>query len=265
MLNRQWMLMIAVLVSFQVGCYNRCQSPGGCGPFANSRIPSPGTGRLLIPSRSASQPYYVPGGSPALAQTLNPNQAAPTLAANPQQLNGWTQVPQGGNPSLAMGQPPLYNQIPQYNAPPTMSGTPGYRVATATTLPDRSASASLQDSGSNGTMNQGSRIDPSRLPASDATQVRAPSQIATNPAFLPPAQQPRYTADLRNVQTVMPPQFAGNQTLAQPNFQGQSAPPFYGAAPSYQSPFIRSNPQMAQSQGAQIGWSPRSNDRGEQR
>lgn len=273
MLNRQWIILIAVVVFWQTGCSNPYTSSTGYAPFATARVPAPGTGQLNIPTQVAGQPYYTPGSptpssiaSSNTPPTVNPAQPAPTVAQNTQSLNGWTPLPPGGYPNSTYpnsiaSQPPSYSSNFQPFGAPVASGSggsggmPGYRVATGTTMVNPAGVSSYQDSGTNGTVNQGARTDPSRLPASDATQVRAPSQVATNPGFAPPPQQPSYTSNLQNFPTSAPPQVAGNPISAAPNYQAQ---PYNGQPMNYQSPFIRTSPQMAQTPGtAGYGWAPR--------
>lgn len=276
MLNRQWIILIAVLVFWQAGCTNRCTSPSGCSPFSTARVPAPGTGQLTIPTQVAGQPYYTPGapGSTTASTTLNPTQSAPTVALNTQPLNGWAPLPPSGYtnstypnsgyptsvyPNSMVGQPPAYSSNFQVAGVPPSGGAPGYRVATGTTMANPATTSSLQDGGTNGTVNQGNRTDPSRLPASDATQVRAPSQVATNPNFAPPTQPASYSSNLQAFQPVVPPQVAGTPGSVPPNYQAQ---PYNGQPMSYQSPFVRTSPQMAQTPGTSgYGWAPRTGDR----
>lgn len=254
--HRKTLILLILCTAWLVsGCNRRCQSPGGCGPFANSRIPAPGTGQLTIPSRSAQQPYYVPGGGLAQNQVIDPNQSAPTLNQPNPQLNGWTPQPATGGPSFVASNAPVYNSQP-YVGGPGSGVPPGYRVATSSTLP---SSQSTLDSGQSRTSGQNERTDPTRLPATDATAVRAPAANTASASFLPPTLQPRYSASLNAFQPIAPPQMAGGNPTGQPRYQAQ---PMTAAAPSYQSPYVRTVPQMAQNApGSPVGWTPRDGDR----
>ena len=280
-MTRNWTIIAMLLViASTVGCNRRCNSPLLPRPFAsNARIPAPGTGNLQIPSRMASggQPYYVPG-SPGgtLSQAINPNQAAPTLATNPQDLNGWSRVApmMANNPqNVGIGQAPNYNQLPtSFTANNnTLPGNtlPGYRVATSTTLNTNQGSNGANfNSNPQGQPQQQAPLpggnDPSRIPASDASGSRAPSQLVTNaqfqaPQYQTPFQQQRYAADI-NVYQPIPPN--SNQGLPQPPIRYQAE--LMASQPSpYQSPYARTANVDPYQQGsasrttAPVGWNPR--------
>lgn len=150
----QWAVALATTVLLaSSGCQN-----GALGP---TRIPSP-------PTYSIGQNnYYNPGSAPAAGSVVDPNGIAPTPAGS-----GWQPTGQG-TPPAGTNQPRSAdngNFSLSSNAAVNSKGTTGFQSATAQTAP---------------TLNY--QNDPTRVPVSDATGVRAPARYQ-NPYSNMPAQ-----------------------------------------------------------------------------
>ncbi len=186
---------LVVLIGLSAGCRNsRFCGPytNGCCGFAQSAtLPAPQTGSLQIPSLNQGQPYYNPGnGVPTTAQQpaylVNPNSTAPTPANNSPTLapsQGWRPV---GNNNYSLN--PANTSAPQSVLQPTLAPrrAPVNFAANQLQSPSSVRTASSTNGGLSFTdsVNYRStrideRTDESRLPATDATSVRAPSGLNT--------------------------------------------------------------------------------------
>ena len=196
------------------GCRNRCNNACGGGLFAgNATIPAPPTYSLNIPSVARNQPYYVPGTN--TVAPANPNTYAPTPANSPTLPNRWepknntTGNGSGSSNSGSTGQSVLAAPTTFVESSP--SYPPGYRTAANTTLPG--AGLSYTDSTNYQTTRTDETRDGSRLPVTDASNVRAPA--ANFPAGnmnrlaqLPQPMAPRYPTTFNSTASVSQP-YAG--------------------------------------------------------
>ena len=181
-------VLAALFACSLAGCRNRCNNPCGGGLFAsNGTIAPPPTYSLNIPSVAQNQPYYQPNGGP-----ISTTARAPIPSNNNQNNsnNSNLQWRRPGNGTFGSQQPPLQ---PQNNAP---TGTRlvelnsgintgssvlvggiqnGARVATAT-QPLPATGDSFTDSRNFATTRIDERLDATRVPVTDATQVRATAQ-----------------------------------------------------------------------------------------
>lgn len=202
------LITVACVISLASGCRNCRLNPcnNACGFGASPTLPAPPTYSLQIPSLGKNQPYY--NGVPITARQpsplINPNSAAPTPASStptlaPQQ--GWRPVgtDQFSNPSVGSN----YPNSPQ-NQPTSVLQSPvdlspnraptGFASQPASTPPlnsvlqpgdNRTAAAangvSYTDSVNYRSTHVDERLDETRLPVTDASNVRAPSTLNTAP------------------------------------------------------------------------------------
>ena len=159
-----------LILTLQPGCANRCNQPGGYWLSGNTRIAPPPTYSLNIPSVANNQPYYSPGGA-----AVNPTGSAPTPADSNLQ---WRQP----NDSSQTSPNSNSNSINGSRFVETNSPAPG-RSVLGQIVPPAGRTAALPASGSSFTDSRNfqttqvdERQDSSRIPVTDATSVRAPSQ-----------------------------------------------------------------------------------------
>ena len=169
---------------FSSGCRNCNPACNGNGYGYSPTIAPPPTYSLQIPSANGNPAYYVPGSpNPTATANLpsylvNPNLRAPTPAVNTgvnggtnvNQQNGWR--PTGNNNLSNTGTtapPTTVAQVPalQNNAPLT-------RVASAPTAQSVVSSIDYTSTRNN------EQLDPTRLPATDASNVQAPAGFVNN-------------------------------------------------------------------------------------
>lgn len=160
-----------VLVAISAGCRSRCGNACGYGPT----IAPPPTYSLNIPSAGGTNPYYVPGGATSTANLpahlVDPSGRAPVPTANQTGTqNGWQPV--GGNNLSGTNAAPGSNANSSTTFANNISNPSNLRTASATATAG-SGSVNYQ------TTRVDERLDSTRLPANDATDVRAPSQIVT--------------------------------------------------------------------------------------
>ncbi len=262
--NRNLVCVMAFCVigmSF-TGCRNRCSQPCGSPyqqPYANQYgynaagnygqsyngvagrspvIPPPGTGTLNIPSIARNNPY---GLNPNRG-LLNTGQAAPTPANRAGQFNqqnGWRATGQGtSNPNANTNNPNQFgtgttlgrNQNSATGttnpnvAPPNASSV---LVQDTQSRSDRGYGDSYVRSPDYSTTSVNETFDRTRLPATDASAVRAPSQyyarasgaqVAQLPrqGFVAGQQQPYYSGTFQNNQAFNAPQSGLVQGGVQP-------------------------------------------------
>ncbi len=272
-----WIVLAIGILAF-TGCRNRYNNPSGGGLFAGtSTIAAPGTYSLNIPSLASNQPYYVPGqSSPAGVTTLDPRGLAPANNSNPAQLNGWRPSPANSSVgNFNSGQ----SVLAASNANNGYSVPPGYRSASNTALPG--SGMSYTDSTNYQSTGVDERTDRTRLAATDASNVRAPSlNNLTNglPQFAQfQNNDPRYSAtfnasnagrtnNLPASNQINP--VAGNGAMGGIVYQGPvgAGQGGYRATPYFTSPYAASSPSvLAQSttnfdpngNGSQVGWRDR--------
>lgn len=248
-------LLVAGFACSFTGCRNRCNNPCGGGLFANNGTIAPApTYSLNIPSAGQNQPYYRPNGGP-----ISTTARAPTPATNNQNNNSNLQWRRSGEGSGNFGaqqpaaqpqnNPAAGTRLVELNSGVNTGSSvmvggvqnPS-RVATAT-QPLPATGVSFTDSRNFATTQIDERMDSTRVPVTDATQVRAtaqtfiaaaPTQANPNFAGLRPQQgfnvQPQQTFAaqpvVRPVQTaytangyIVPsqPQRFAAQTFIQPN------------------------------------------------
>lgn len=165
---------------FSSGCRNCNQACTGNGYGYSPTIAPPPTYSLQIPSANGNPAYYVPGSpNPNATANLpsylvNPNLRAPTPAVNNggtniNQQNGWR--PTGNNLSSAAS-----TAVPTTvaQAPAAQSNAPLTRVASAPTAQSVVSSIDYTSTRNN------EQLDPTRLPATDASNVQAPAGFVNN-------------------------------------------------------------------------------------
>jgi hypothetical protein len=269
-MSRVHVLILCIcLMVVTMGCSNRSNGYGPSWISSSPTVAPPPTYSLNIPSVARNQPYYNPTTSNAGAQPNGaPTNATPPPAApaTPAQLNGW--IPKSDSPSTpagsanpsTTGQPPIPAGT-QFAAAPPLTGI---QTASNTAMP--ASGASFTDSANYRTTSIDETRDETRLPATDASQVRAP-------AFGNPARQPTQFSAM----PVPPasgytggPVYAGQPVIA--THPGVGGPPVYTAQPttgypaSYQAtPTVNTGGTvLAQStttydagNGSQLGWRDR--------
>lgn len=266
-----FLFLLTVLVA-STGCRNRCGS--GCnGWFAGSqRVAAPPTYSLNIPSMAGNQPYYVPGqNGTARTAALNTSAAAPTPAFNQNtstaNLNGWRPV----NDNSGATNNPNTNGTSVLTQPTTFAqnGTnvpPGYRTASNTALPGSGRSFTDQTNYQTTRVNEAQ--DPSRVPVTDATTVRAPARnnptgAPTRFAQIPPnSNGARYSGTLNVPASGGQPIYSANPVIAGNTGFGRT--PVYMGQPMVGQQFAVNPTTTIQAQSTttantntQVGWRDR--------
>lgn len=158
-------LLILSLVCFATGCQNRCYQPCNNWLVGNPRIAPPPTYSLNIPN--GANPYYN-------RSAANPNPTAAPANSSGAQFR----------PSNAVGAAPNANsgtQLVENTGAPQSVLVPNGQVNN-TQLP--ATGQSFTDQRNFASTSSDERLDNTRIPVTDATAVRAPSQnfIAMNPS-----------------------------------------------------------------------------------
>ncbi len=252
----QYFLIAVCVILAAAGCRNRCGNTCGNGLFAGaSNIGAPPTYSLNIPSMASNQPYYVPGQQPLSGTgAINTQAAAPTLdrTATSTNLNGWRAVePNSGtsnNSGGASSKGAASTTFAQYD--PSLQA--GYRSASNTALP--SSGSSYVDSTNYQSTRFDETRDQTRLPAIDASNVRAPAQnnptgAPTRFAQLPTPAQPNYPPTFNSTASAGSPVYLGSPVVGNPAYANSSTYPVYAAQPMiggqrYQTPFIAAAPTV---------------------
>jgi len=223
---------------------------GGATGFAGpTTVPSPGTFNYQIPSTAAGAAYYNRNAATASAAgLLQPRGVAPTATATPslapQSLwreagTGASQAP-AANPNLGNAprttQPQQGQQFVAAQPASSVLNNAGTRLASAT----QSNGLSFRDSRNYSTTTVDERRDPTRLAATDATNVRAPVQPNQN--FGAPtrfAAAPRFPTQVTQAPLAQA-QYVQDPRLAQaPTYQGT---PVFAGQPVYQAvPTVANN------------------------
>ena len=226
------------------GCRNCNQACTGNGFAQSPTIAPPPTYSLQIPSANGNPAYYVPG-SPNPNATANlpshlvdPNRRAPvptgnTGGTNINQQNGWR--PTGGN-NLSNTTPAALPTTVAQNVGQNVGTTgsaPLARIAAAPTAQSVVTSVDYASTRSN------EQLDPTRLPATDASNVRAPASFVNNGS----------ATRLAQAQTVPAPVYPNG--LTQPVGFNQPAPAVYNGTPVIAQqptqPFYYGTPTVRQS------------------
>ena len=242
-MSRILLVVVSIgLLSLSTGCRNRCANPCGTGGyFAGSpTIAAPTTYSLNIPSVARNtQPYYVPANG--TLQT-NPAGRSPTPAGQRNPVNGW--VPTNQNPNVGTNGA-LNNGTPGRSvltSPTTFfqSNQPnGLRTASASNSinarnPLPGSGTSFTDSTNYRTTQTNEQQDLTRLPATDASNVRAPASNFPTGGF-----GGRQFAQLQ-------PQAATRSPVTyQGTFAAQTQQPYrlVGQPVAYQAPIYVGQPQ----------------------
>lgn len=241
------LLFVSILLASQTGCRNRCnQQCGGGGLFASNTTVAPApTYSLNIPSVARNQPYYAPNGGPIS-----------TTARAPIPANG-TQPAAGSNSTLQWRQQGTANPGSTFGSQPAQptSGTRLVETNTGINLNTGSSvlvggsqnpvqlaalpasGTSFTDSRNFATTRTDERLDATRVPVTDATQVRATAQT-----YIGSGQQ----------LAVNQPQLS--QTYAAQPVLRQAQPVFStNALVASNQPYYANNPNLAQRQAIYSG------------
>jgi hypothetical protein len=232
-------LVCCVLV-FSSGCRNCNPACAGNGYAYSPTIAPPPTYSLQIPSAGGNAAYYVPG-SPNPNATANlpsylvdPNRRAPVPqgtngGVNINQQNGWR--PTGNNNLSGTTSTTLPTTLAQNvgQRPGVFGNVPATQVASAPTAQSVVTSVDYASTRSN------EQLDPTRLPATDASNVRAPAGFvnngsATRLAQTRPATAPVYPNTFNQAVAFTQPApavYNGTPVIAQ-----QPAQPFYYGTPT---------------------------------
>lgn len=226
-------VLVSLALLFSSGCRNCNQACGGNGFAHSPTIAPPPTYSLQIPSANGNPAYYVPG-SPNPNATANlpsylvdPNRRAPvptgnTGTPNINQQNGWR--PTGNNNLSNTGSTASSTTLAQN---PNATGiAPPTRLASAPTARSVVSSVDYTSTRSN------EQLDPTRLPATDASNVQAPAAFtnngsATRLAQALPAQYPNTYNQAAAFNQPAPAVYNGTPVIAQ-----QPAQPFYYGTPT---------------------------------
>ena len=240
-------------LALSTGCRNRCYNAcNNGGLFSQSTVAPPPTYGINIPSVAQNQNYYDPRGNRTAG--LNTRTAAPTPATGTP--NGWNPKDAAANQSSgqqpANQQQPLGQQRPAntnnvgsgaatnlqaQNISPVQTRsvltngtnfvettppgrtTPNFRTASTAPLPG--SGVSFTDSTDYRTTRTNEQTDPTRLPATDASTVRAPaSNFPTG-------------APTRLAQNVLPQNVRSNGSPNQTFSLGQTNPNVVNGQPFY--------------------------------
>jgi len=204
------------------GCQNRgwCgNSCYPCGPFRRlggaTTIAPPATYSVQIPNAPAAQPYYNRDAATAQQNLPTPSRSVPPANPTPGQP-GWRPV--GTNETTQLQGQPTQSVVERNNQFQNVAR--GNDLATLGS-PSGMRSADL-------------RNDPTRLPVSDATSVRAPAGMAESRQFV-------QTGFSGPIQAVVPPTYVGT-----PSFQDPFNQSFVPAAYDYRGQPIFGQPVFAQ-------------------
>ena len=271
--------LVCLALTFFSGCRSCNPACNGCGNgtancYSNSpTIAPPPTYSLQIPSANGNPAYYVPG-SPNPNATANlpsylvdPSRRAPVPSlnnggSNVNQQNGWR--PTGNNNfsnNSGIAQPtpatPFVSNTPAAQNTAGQAAVPGTQIASAPTARSVVSSVDYASTRSN------EQLDPTRLPTTDASNVRAPAGFINNGsgqrlAQIQAAPAPVYPNTYNQAVAYTQPApavYNGQPTIAQP-----SAQPFY-----YGTPTIRQSAPtvLAQSTATSVpnsgsgGWTDR--------
>ena len=262
-------LLAGLFFASQMGCRSRCNQPcGGGGFFANNTTVAPApTYSLNIPSVAQNRPFNAPNGGPISTTARAPIPATGAAASGTNSNLQWRQ--QGGTP---------INSGSTFGAQPAQQGSGTRLVETNTGFNQNNASSVLVGGSLNGvgatqplpatgtsftdsrnftTTQTDERLDATRVPVTDATQVRATAQtfissgqqVAANQQQLaqtfaaqPAARQAQSIYSTNGLIAANQPYYTNNPNLVQRQaiYSGQT--------------FVQPNTTYSASANNDIGW-----------
>lgn len=242
MSRSHYLILLCAVVVMMTGCRNRCNNPCGNWYSGNTRIAPPQTYSLNIPGGAQNQAYYNP---------INTNAPAPTPAARTANSQWRALDGAGVQPNNNQAQPTAtQNRFVESNNSIGNGQSVLTRTASNTQLP--ASGRSFNDARDFASTMNDERLDPTQLPVTNATLVRAPAQSFVNQVppqtFVAQNQQPYYNN----------PNFvASGATITRNNPNGSS---FYNGSPAlvrnnggFQSqPTLQSN--TASTANSSVGW-----------
>ena len=233
----------------QTGCRSRCnQSCGGGGLFAqNTTVAPASTYSLNIPSLAQNRPYTAPNGGPitTTARAPVPINTQPTNSSNSNLQ--WRQRGSGSSGSTFGTQPTqpasgtrlveVNNGINLNTGSSVLAGSPQNIARVAATQPLPATGTSFTDSRNFATTQIDERLDTTRVPVTDATQVRATAQT-----YIGASQQIAFNQPQPTQTFAAQPAIAQPQSVYSTNAQVASTQPYY-----------TNNPNLAQRQAIYSG------------
>ncbi len=243
----------------QTGCRNRCNQGCGGGLFAHNTTIAPApTYSLNIPSVAQNQPYYAPNGGPISTTARAPTPVGTQPATGSTSNLQWRQQGTSNSGSTFGSQPTqpvsgsrLVETNGGFNLNTGSSVLAGGPTRVAAVQPLPATGTSFTDSRNFSTTQIDERLDATRVPVTDATQVRATAQtfigstqqagfnqqpfqtFAAQPTI--PRSQPVYSTNALVASNQ--PYYVNNPNLVQPQvaFNGQtyvqpSSPATYSAS-----------------------------------
>ena len=255
--------LVGTAIVFSSGCRScnpTCTSNGyACSPT----IAPPPTYSLQIPSANGNPAYYTPG-TPNPTATANlpsylvdPNRRAPVPQGNTNQQNGINQQngwrPTGNN-NLSSVTSTTLPTLAQNAGQNTGQNLGAIRSAPVTQVASAPSAQSVVTSIDYASTRSNEQLDPTRLPATDASNVRAPASFVNNGSATRLAQTqaapapfyPNTTNQAVAFTQPAPAVYNGNLVLAQ-----QPAQPFY-----YGSPTVRQSAPTVLAQSTATGIPP---------
>ncbi len=260
-MSRIVLVVIAIgVLSLSTGCRNRCANPCGNGGFfaGSPTIAAPATYSLNIPSvaRNPAQ-YYVPNNGTLQTNTnIVPATGSPIQAGQRNPVNGW--VPTNQNPNVGtngvqnngntgrsvLTTPTTFVQTNQPAQPNNLrTASASNSVIARNPLPG--SGTSFTDSINYRTTQTNEQQDRTRLPATDASNVRAPARNFPTGGSQFAQLQPQ-TAP------ISPVTYQG--TFARQQYPVQQPYQLVGQPVAYQAPIYVGQPQgivRPQSNGSQ--------------
>ena len=261
------LLLASFLITCQTGCRNRCSQPcGGGGLFANNTTVAPAaTYSLNIPSVARNQPFNTPNGGPisTTARAPLPVGTQPAAGSNSNSNLQWRQ--QGtSNSGSTFGSQPVQpasgTRLVETNTGINLNNGTSVLVGGRQNNPQFASVAfpatgtSFTDSRNFTTTQTDERLDATRVPVTDATQVRATAQT-----FIGSGQQVAFNQPTQTFAAAAPrtqPVFSTNAVVA-------STQPYYANNPNLVQQPIYSGQAYVQpnnsatysaSVGNDIGW-----------
>jgi len=241
-------LLAALFFASQTGCRNRCSQPCGGGLFANNtRVAPAATYSLNIPSVAQNQPYYNPNSGPISTTARAPVPATGSSTSGSNSNLQWRQ--QGGAPinsgstfGAQPAQPTSGTRLVEANTGVNLNTgssvlVGGLQNRVAATQPLPATGSSFTDSRNFATTRIDERLDATRVPVTDATQVRATAQnfISSGQQVAFNQQQPSQTFAAQPAVRQVQPVFSTNGLIAA------------------NQPYYTNNPNLAQRQAIYNG------------
>ena len=231
-------VLAGLFIVSQTGCRNRCGQPCGGGLFASNTTIAPApTYSLNIPSVAQNRPYNAANGGPISTTARAPIPATGSSASGSNSNLQWRQQGAPANSGSTFGsqpaQPAAGTRFVENNNGVNLNTGSSVLVANQ---PLPATGSSFTDSRNFATTQTDERLDATRVPVTDATQVRATAQN-----FLTTGQQA--FAQVQPAQT-----FAAQPYVAQ-------AQPVYSTNGliAANQPYYTNNPNLAQRQAIYSG------------